>query len=211
MPYAVGKTENDPRQNEQRVADQEYPFRSIHTFPFTADDAPKGTDDQRQSQKHSPTDDRPQFTHDGGDGLGEGVGVGLGVNTHLLDRLSGQNGGQSTYVEPGEDIEHALKREIWEETNLECTVDRFVAILQYEDASERASFRTHLFLVREIAGVLRSNDPTEHITEWCEVAPSELLNYARVLAGMNSDWSNWGLFRAAALETLAGYCDNASL
>ena len=114
-------------------------------------------------------------------------------------------------IKPGEDIEHALKREIWEETNLECTVDRFVAILQYEDASEKASFRTHLFLVREISGVLRSNDPTEHITEWCEVAPSELLNYARVLAGMNSDWSNWGLFRAAALETLAGYCDNASL
>jgi 8-oxo-dGTP pyrophosphatase MutT (NUDIX family) len=114
-------------------------------------------------------------------------------------------------IKPGEDIEHALKREIWEETNLECTVDRFVAVMQYEDASSRASFRTNLFFVREIAGVLRSNDPTEHITEWCEVAPTELLEYARVLSGMNTDWSNWGLFRAAALETLAGYCDNATL
>jgi len=114
-------------------------------------------------------------------------------------------------IKPGEDIEHALKREIWEETNLECTIDRFVAVLQYEDASARASFRTNLFLVREISGVLRSNDPTEHITEWCEAAPGELLEYARVLSGMNSNWSNWGLFRAAALETLAGYCDNATL
>jgi Ca-activated chloride channel homolog len=35
-------------------------------------------------------------------------GVGYEVNTHLLDRLSGQNGGTSTYVEPGEDIELAV-------------------------------------------------------------------------------------------------------
>lgn len=113
-------------------------------------------------------------------------------------------------IKPGEDIEHALNREIWEETNLECTIDRFVAVLQYEDADARASFRTNLFLVREISGVLRSNDPTEHITEWCEVEPGDLLRYAGVLSAMNNDWSNWGLFRAAALETLAGYCGNAT-
>jgi 8-oxo-dGTP pyrophosphatase MutT (NUDIX family) len=114
-------------------------------------------------------------------------------------------------IKPGEDIEHALKREIWEETNLDCTIDRFVAVLQYEDMTTRAAFRTNLFLVREISGVLQSNDPTEHITQWCEVAPGELLGYARILSGMNSNWSNWGLFRAAALETLAGYCQSATL
>jgi 8-oxo-dGTP pyrophosphatase MutT (NUDIX family) len=114
-------------------------------------------------------------------------------------------------IKPGEDIEHALKREIWEETNLECTIDRFVAVLQYEDPGMRASFRTNLFLVREISGTLCSNDPTEHITGWCEAEPGELLGYARILSQMNSNWSNWGLFRAAALETLAGYCENATL
>jgi len=35
-------------------------------------------------------------------------GVGNEVNTHLLDRLSGLNGGASTYVKPGEDIEVAV-------------------------------------------------------------------------------------------------------
>ena len=35
-------------------------------------------------------------------------GVGNEVNTHLLDRLSGENGGASTYVKPGEDIEVAV-------------------------------------------------------------------------------------------------------
>ena len=35
-------------------------------------------------------------------------GVGEEVNTHLLDRLAGENGGTSTYVEPSEDIEVAV-------------------------------------------------------------------------------------------------------
>jgi Ca-activated chloride channel family protein len=35
-------------------------------------------------------------------------GVGYDVNTHLLDRLAAGNGGTVTYVQPGEDLEHAL-------------------------------------------------------------------------------------------------------
>jgi Ca-activated chloride channel family protein len=35
-------------------------------------------------------------------------GVGYDVNTHLLDRLSADNGGTVTYVQPGEDLEAAL-------------------------------------------------------------------------------------------------------
>jgi len=114
-------------------------------------------------------------------------------------------------IKPGEDLEHALKREIWEETNLECTIDRFVAVLQYEDDRSRASFRTHLFCVREISGELRNNDPTEHITDWREARPEELRTYAGELTRMGREWSNWGLFRAAALETLATYTNGAKI
>jgi Ca-activated chloride channel family protein len=35
-------------------------------------------------------------------------GVGYDVNTHLLDRLSGENGGSVTYVQPGESLELVL-------------------------------------------------------------------------------------------------------
>ena len=112
-------------------------------------------------------------------------------------------------IKPGEDLEHALKREIWEETNLECTIDRFVAVLQYEDGRARASFRTHLFCVREISGELRNNDPSEHITDWREARPDELLGYASELTRMDREWSNWGLFRAAALETLSTYTNGS--
>lgn len=110
-------------------------------------------------------------------------------------------------IKAGEDLEHALRREIWEETNLEFTIERFVAVLQYEDPRAKASFRTHLFCVREISGELRSNDPTEHITDWREAKPNELLTYAQELTRMDREWHNWGLFRAAALETLATYCN----
>jgi 8-oxo-dGTP pyrophosphatase MutT (NUDIX family) len=113
-------------------------------------------------------------------------------------------------IKPGEDLEHALRREIWEETNLEFTIERFVAVLQYEDARTKASFRTHLFCVREISGELRNNDPTEHITDWREARPDELVSYARELTSMARDWSNWGRFRAAALETLATYCNGGA-
>ncbi len=36
------------------------------------------------------------------------LGVGFEVNTHLLDRLAGGNGGTTTYVKPGEDLEVAV-------------------------------------------------------------------------------------------------------
>jgi 8-oxo-dGTP pyrophosphatase MutT (NUDIX family) len=114
-------------------------------------------------------------------------------------------------IKPGEDLEHALMREIWEETNLDCTIERFVAILTYRDASAKASFRTHLFCVRELSGSLCSNDPSEQISDWREATPGELLTYASALGRMREGWTHWGLFRAASLEALAGYCDRSGV
>jgi hypothetical protein len=60
-------------------------------------------------------------------------------------------------------------------------------------------------------GEFRNNDPSESISGWCEVPPSELLAYADRLATMQQSWSNWGLFRAASIQTLAEYCAKAEL
>jgi 8-oxo-dGTP pyrophosphatase MutT (NUDIX family) len=114
-------------------------------------------------------------------------------------------------IKAGEDIEHALLREIWEETNLNVSIDRYIAQLAYEDERTKSRFRTHLFLVHEIDGEFRNNDPTENITDWCEAAPAELLDHAGKLASMNADWNNWGLFRAGSIEVLADYCAKADL
>ena len=109
-------------------------------------------------------------------------------------------------IKPGEDVEHALLREVWEETNLEVSVDRFVALLRYRDGESRAAFQTFLFFLREIDGFLQSNDPHEKITEWREASPEELPYYAEALKKIEPGWSNWGLFRAASIEALVEFC-----
>jgi 8-oxo-dGTP pyrophosphatase MutT (NUDIX family) len=114
-------------------------------------------------------------------------------------------------IKAGEDIEHALLREVWEETNLTVNVDRFVAILRYRDDTTKAGFQTFLFLLREIEGHLQTNDPSEKITEWREARPDELLDYAAELKQLEPSWANWGLFRAASLDVLAEYCSNTSI
>lgn len=108
-------------------------------------------------------------------------------------------------IKEGEDIEHALMREIWEETNLDVDVDRFVATVRYDDGAGRSSFQTHMFLCRELGGVLQSNDPAEKITAWAEATADELPRYADELRAIVPSWGNWGRFRAAALDILADY------
>jgi 8-oxo-dGTP pyrophosphatase MutT (NUDIX family) len=109
-------------------------------------------------------------------------------------------------IKRGEDIEHALLREIWEETNLSVEVERYLAAINYADAYRRSPFLTHLFVVRETDGELRNNDPKEDITQWREAGVEELAGYADALRRVGEGWHNWGLFRAAALDILADHC-----
>ena len=108
-------------------------------------------------------------------------------------------------INRGEDLETALLREIQEETSLTVQVREFAALLEYTDDRTRAAFRSHLFLVDETAGELICNDPGEQITEWGHSATEELAGYADKLRALQPDWYNWGLFRAASLDTLAEY------
>jgi ADP-ribose pyrophosphatase YjhB (NUDIX family) len=105
-------------------------------------------------------------------------------------------------IRRGEKVEAALMREIWEETNLECRLERFVARIGYAAGEARSRFYTHLFLVREVSGVLQSNDPDEKISDWQEALPEELPAYAEKLRRMTPSWRSWGIFRAAAMDIL---------
>ena len=105
-------------------------------------------------------------------------------------------------IRRGEKILDALLREIWEETNLTVQVQRFVARIGYRAGGARSRFFTHLFLVRELSGVLQSNDPDEKISDWQEVLPGELPAYAERLRGITPSWRSWGIFRAASMDIL---------
>jgi 8-oxo-dGTP pyrophosphatase MutT (NUDIX family) len=105
-------------------------------------------------------------------------------------------------IHRGERVHAALLREIWEETNLTVQVERFVARIGYRAGASRSRFFTHLFLVRELSGVLQSNDPDEKISDWQEVLPEELPLYAEKLRAMTPSWRSWGIFRAASIDIL---------
>lgn len=106
-------------------------------------------------------------------------------------------------------LEAALRREIWEETNLEVEITCFVADIAYADPQRAARFRTYMFLCDEVSGVLQSNDPKEQISDWTEAPLEELPGYAEKLREMKPSWARWGVFRAAALDILVEHCRNA--
>jgi 8-oxo-dGTP diphosphatase len=114
-------------------------------------------------------------------------------------------------IKSGEILEHALMREVWEETNLTVTIDRFVAVLRYTDENDKSAFQTNLFFLRELDGELQVNDPSEQISGWHEVAPEKLADYAKALESMQPSWNSWGYFRAAAVDALAEHCLTAVL
>lgn len=105
-------------------------------------------------------------------------------------------------IHRGEKVTDALLREIWEETNLTVSIERFVARIGYKAGDARSRFFTNLFLVREVSGVLQSNDPDEKITDWREALPEELPDYAEKLRTMTPSWRSWGIFRAASMDIL---------
>lgn len=105
-----------------------------------------------------------------------------------------------------ETVWHALLRETDEETDLTVEVRRFLAVARYQppDAPEPDEYATFAFLLDEVAGELRVNDPDEGLTGFREIAPAELPSVADQLANqqdvpsaaLESSYHAWGHFRA---------------
>jgi ADP-ribose pyrophosphatase YjhB (NUDIX family) len=105
-------------------------------------------------------------------------------------------------IKGGEDVEHALLREVYEESNLTVDVDRVVAVVEYTGSDGRAVFRSYLFLVREIGGELKVNDPDEQISGWEERDVAGLRAASAQLRRLEGTWQRWGQFRAMTLDVL---------
>src|SRR5262249_45033244 len=69
-------------------------------------------------------------------------------------------------IQEGEDVEHALLREVHEESNLDVEIERLVAVIDHATVAAPSPFRTYMFLLREIGGTLKVNDPDERISGW---------------------------------------------
>lgn len=109
----------------------------------------------------------------------------------------------------GETIEHALLREMDEETALTVKIQRFLGIIEYRflNGDQVARFASYVFHVRSAGGAPRPHDD-EAITGFCQVTPGELVQVAANLRGVNGDRRGWGQWRALAhdlvYDTLAG-------
>ncbi len=99
-------------------------------------------------------------------------------------------------IHPGESVEAALWRETKEETNLEVEVVRFLAVITYHTPERPKAFTTYAFLLREVSGDLKVNDPDERISGWREADVLELKDVAERLAGLEGEWWGWGVFRS---------------
>jgi 8-oxo-dGTP pyrophosphatase MutT (NUDIX family) len=108
-------------------------------------------------------------------------------------------------MEAGEGIESALLREAGEETSLQVTVVRFLAIIDYAITTpdEIRDFRTYAFLLREGGGHLAPADLTEGVVAYREVWPGDLPGVAEALESLARadddaarQWADWGRFRA---------------
>lgn len=117
-------------------------------------------------------------------------------------------------IEPGEEIEAALWREVAEETGLQVTLERFLAVLTYERAAHQPPFTTIAFLLSEQGGTLECSDPDEGIAAFGEVLPHELFDVAarlRTLPDIAGYWTAWGRFRALSHDLIAGLTAEADI
>jgi ADP-ribose pyrophosphatase YjhB (NUDIX family) len=107
-------------------------------------------------------------------------------------------------IDWNEPVDAAMLREIREETALDARIIRFVALIEYDIAGERASFPTYLFLLDAAdISAAHPDDPREPITAFRRVSAAGLRDAAQALRDLPADWRVWGEFRAAAHDVLA--------
>jgi 8-oxo-dGTP pyrophosphatase MutT (NUDIX family) len=108
-------------------------------------------------------------------------------------------------VKKGEDLIEAVRRECWEETGQQVTIERFLATIEsrFEHDGEVIPFTSYLFLVSDDGSELLPADEDEDISDYQFVTLPELLAVADELSSLDPAWIDWGRFRAAPHRLLA--------
>ncbi|NLX35772.1 MAG: NUDIX hydrolase [Chloroflexi bacterium] len=104
-------------------------------------------------------------------------------------------------VKDGEDLIEAVRRECWEETGQQVTVERFLATIESrferDGDGEVIPFTSYLFLLSDDGGELQPADESEDISDYQFVTLAEVLAVADELSSLDPAWNDWGRFRAA--------------
>ncbi len=123
-----------------------------------------------------------------------------------------------------EGIKDALLRETYEETGLDVTIERFLAVIEHRifaaphDTQPARAFITFAFLLNEIGGTLQPQDEHEKIADFRFVQPCDLPATAAFLETLGTRHAyppekhllEWGMFRAIAHRTIfTNLCNEA--
>lgn len=106
-----------------------------------------------------------------------------------------------------EPVLYALHREVAEETGLQVTVERFLAVIEYQMQFHEVSlpFVSYVFHVSELAGQL-TPDYSE-IAELRVVGIDDLPGIADILRAIPGERGYWGRFRAVAHDVVVDVWD----
>jgi 8-oxo-dGTP pyrophosphatase MutT (NUDIX family) len=109
-------------------------------------------------------------------------------------------------IRADEGIFQALERELYEETGLGIAAVRFLSLVAYRTTAGGADpvTVTYAFLLDDAAGIPVPVDPDEQVEEFKDVEIDDLLSIAdhldrlapRPAPDLESDWHDWGRFRA---------------
>lgn len=105
-------------------------------------------------------------------------------------------------LKPNEDLLVAVSREAAEETGLQVSIRRFLAILHHRflHGEEAVCFVSYMFLLQDEAGDSSPHprDLDERISGFRKVEADGLLELAEALEALPPEWADWGMFRASA-------------
>lgn len=100
-------------------------------------------------------------------------------------------------IQFGEEVSHALFREIQEELGLQVELVRFLGAIRYEICYEKEMlpYISFVFRLKEIGGTILK-DATEHeICEFMEADKKMLMDICRRMKEHHASWQDWCSFR----------------
>ncbi len=130
-------------------------------------------------------------------------GIWVHAKPHYPDRIFRLPSGG---VQWDESVEHALLREVAEETGLDVEVMRFLALVEYEFYRDEATvpFASYVFHLKSSGGtpIFQEGEP---ISAFYGVPPSKLASMADQMRALNGDRRGWGQWRALAHDVVSQY------
>lgn len=106
-------------------------------------------------------------------------------------------------LKAGESPDDGYARELQEETGIApAPPPKRVARIGYSEDGVQFPFESYLYRIERVDAIPSPADQNEQITAWRKVTRSGLVDVARTLRALPTEWRSWGLFRAVAHEVL---------